>query len=240
MTAALAVTGLVLGYGGIDAIKGISFQVARGQTVCFIGANGAGKTTLLRGLSGLIPARAGSIRFYGRELAGRHAAAIAQGGIAHVPEGREVFSRLTVAENLCMGGYWLPRRKAFQRQEQVFETFPRLRERRGQMAGLLSGGEQQMVAIGRAIMADARLILLDEPSMGLAPKIVDEIFEVIVALQRKQTTILLVEQNAGRALACADYAYVLETGSIVLQGAGRDLAADPRIAAAYLGHTEGV
>jgi branched-chain amino acid transport system ATP-binding protein len=235
VTAALAVENLTVRYGGVTAVRQVSFDVPAGGTVCLIGANGAGKTSIMRGICGLVPQRSGSVKLFGQESIARHAAAIARAGLAHVPEGREVFARLSVEENLRMGGLWLTRAAYAARRAQVFALFPRLHERRGQCAGLLSGGEQQMVAIGRAIMADPKLILFDEPSLGLAPKIVDEIFAVIGVLQREGRTILLVEQNAARALAISDYAYVLETGAIALQGPSAQLAADPRIASAYLG-----
>jgi len=235
MNPALQIRDLVLAYGGITAVKGVSLDVPAGKTVCLVGANGAGKTSVMRAISGLVKAKAGSIRYFGDELTGRHPAGMAARGIAHVPEGRETFQRLSVEESLRMGGFRLPRAEFGHRRDAMFETFPRLKERRTQLSGLLSGGEQQMLAMARALISNPKLLLLDEPSMGLAPNIVDEVFQVIADLRQTDTTVLLVEQNALRALELADYAYVMETGSIVIEGEGRQLANDPRITTAYLG-----
>jgi branched-chain amino acid transport system ATP-binding protein len=232
----LAIAGLRVAYGRTEALKGIDLHVEQGQTVCLIGANGAGKTTTMRALSGLVRPRAGSIRLDGVEITGQRPHRIAALGLVQVPEGRQIFAELTVAENLALGA-WLVADSAerARRLEAVLARFPRLRERRGQLAGSMSGGEQQMLALGRALMAAPRLLLLDEPSMGLAPLYVEEIFAIIADLRREGTTILLVEQNASAALDVADFAYVLETGRIVLSGPAATVAADPAIIAAYLG-----
>lgn len=232
----LEVRGLVLGYAKIEAIKGVDLDVAEGSVVTLIGANGAGKTTILRGLSGLLAPRAGSIRYADQELGGLSAHRIARLGIAHAPEGRQIFARMTIAENLAIGGYLVvddaERRR---RRDVVLARFPRLAERLDQSAGLLSGGEQQMLAIGRALMGNPRLLLLDEPSMGLAPLFVEEVFQIIDELRRDGRTILLVEQNAQAALEIADRAYVLESGRIALSGSAAEVAANPAVTAAYLG-----
>jgi branched-chain amino acid transport system ATP-binding protein len=232
----LAIAGLRVAYGRTEALKGIDLHVEQGQTVCLIGANGAGKTTTMRALSGLVRPRAGSIRLDGVDITGQRPHRIAALGMVQVPEGRQIFAELTVAENLALGA-WLVADSAerARRLEAVLARFPRLRERRGQLAGSMSGGEQQMLALGRALMAAPRLLLLDEPSMGLAPLYVEEIFAIIADLRREGTTILLVEQNASAALDVADFAYVLETGRIVLSGPAATVAADPAIIAAYLG-----
>jgi branched-chain amino acid transport system ATP-binding protein len=232
----LAIAGLRVAYGRTEALKGIDLHVEQGQTVCLIGANGAGKTTTMRALSGLVRPRAGSIRLDGVDITGQRPHRIAALGLVQVPEGRQIFAELTVAENLALGA-WLVADSAerTRRLEAVLARFPRLRERRGQLAGSMSGGEQQMLALGRALMAAPRLLLLDEPSMGLAPLYVEEIFAIIADLRREGTTILLVEQNASAALDVADFAYVLETGRIVLSGPAATVAADPAIIAAYLG-----
>ncbi len=232
----LDVEELVVRYGRTDAVRGVSLAVPEGAIVALIGANGAGKTTVMRAISGLVRPRAGRVRFAGAEIAGRPAFRVAAAGLLHVPEGRQCFSELTVAENLQLGAYLVPARAEIaRRQEAVLARFPRLRERLVQAAGSLSGGEQQMLAIGRALMGAPRLLLLDEPSMGLAPLFVDEIFRIIADLKRDGTTILLVEQNASAALDIADHAYVLETGRIVLSGPAAEIAANPAVAAAYLG-----
>ena len=217
-------------------MRGIDLSVPVGQVVCLIGANGAGKTTTMRAISGLVRPRAGSIRFDGQDITGRAAHRIAAAGLLQVPEGRQCFAELTVAENLALGAYLVPSPGGVRRRQQaVLARFPRLRERLGQAAGSMSGGEQQMLAIGRALMGAPRLLLLDEPSMGLAPLFVEEIFAIIAALKADGTTILLVEQNASAALDVADQAYVLETGRIVLSGPATQVAQDPAVAAAYLG-----
>ena len=232
----LEARGLEIGYGASLVVKGVDLCVGAGQIVCLIGANGAGKTTILRGLSGLLKIRAGSVRFEGENLTNRPAHVIARTRIAHVPEGRQIFGRMSVAENLAAGAYVTRDRAAIEaRRESVLARFPRLRERLSQSAGLMSGGEQQMLAIGRALMADPKLLLLDEPSMGLAPLFVEEIFSIIKALKDEGRTILLIEQNAHAALELADYAYVLETGRIALQGSGAEMLAHDEISKAYLG-----
>ena len=232
----LEVRGLVLGYGRTDAVKGIDLSVEAGRVVTLIGANGAGKSTTLRGLSGLIRPRAGYIRLAGNDISSLAANRIARLGIVQVPEGRQVFSNMTIDENLRMGAYLLSdRAEEARRRERVLTRFPRLAERHTQSAGLLSGGEQQMLAIGRAMMADPKLLLLDEPSMGLAPRFVEEIFRIISEFKAEQRTILLVEQNARAALEIADQAYVLESGRITLSGPAAQVANDASVVAAYLG-----
>jgi branched-chain amino acid transport system ATP-binding protein len=232
----LQVRGLTIAYGRTQAVRGIDIEVRQGQVVCLIGANGAGKTSIMRALSGLLRPRAGSITFDGSDITGRAAPRIAALGLRQVPEGRQIFAELTVAENLALGA-WLvhDHSEIARRRERVLARFPRLRERLAQLAGLMSGGEQQMLAIGRALMGAPRLLLLDEPSMGLAPLFVEEIFAIITELKREGTTILLVEQNASAALDVADYAYVMETGRIALEGPAAVLAHDPAVVAAYLG-----
>ena len=232
----LEIRGLALGYGKTNAVKGIDIDVPEGAVVTLIGANGAGKTTVLRGISGLLKPRAGSIRLQGRDIGGMAAHRIAGLGVVQVPEGRQVFAQMSIDENLRMGAWLLnDRAEEARRRDMVLARFPRLAERLSQTAGLLSGGEQQMLAMGRALMADPRLLLLDEPSMGLAPLIVEEIFRIVSALKEEGRTILLVEQNAQAALDIADYAYVLQSGLIELSGPARDIAGDQKIAAAYLG-----
>jgi branched-chain amino acid transport system ATP-binding protein len=232
----LSIDGLVLGYDKTDAVKGIRLDVVEGTVVSLIGANGAGKTTVLRGISGLLKPRAGSIRLHGREIGGMAPHRIAALGVVQVPEGRQVFAQMSIDENLRMGAWLLnDRAEEARRRDMVLARFPRLAERIGQTAGLLSGGEQQMLAMGRAMMADPRLLLLDEPSMGLAPLIVEEIFRIIGALKQEGRTILLVEQNAQAALEIADHAYVLQSGQIELSGPAADVAGDRKVAEAYLG-----
>jgi branched-chain amino acid transport system ATP-binding protein len=234
--ALLDVRGLVLGYGRTDAVKGIDLSVEEGRVVTLIGANGAGKTTTLRGLSGLIRPRAGTITLGGDDISHLAANRIAELGIVQVPEGRQVFANMTIDENLRMGAYLLSdRAEEARRRERVLTRFPRLAERHTQSAGLLSGGEQQMLAIGRAMMADPKLLLLDEPSMGLAPRFVEEIFRIIAEFKAERRTILLVEQNARAALEIADQAYVLESGRITLSGPAAEVANNPSVVAAYLG-----
>ena len=232
----LAIQGLRVVYGRTEALHGIDLEVPAGQCVCLIGANGAGKTSAMRALSGLIRPRAGSILLEGREIAGWRPHRVAALGLLQVPEGRQVFSDLTVAENLALGAYLVsgPAEIA-RRRDAVLARFPRLRERLAQRAGSMSGGEQQMLAFGRALMGAPKLLLLDEPSMGLAPLFVEEVFAAIAALRAEGVTILLVEQNASAALDVADYAYVLETGRITLQGPAAEIAANPAVIAAYLG-----
>ena len=232
----LAVRGLSVSYGRTEAVKGIDLEVAAGQVVCLIGANGAGKTSVMRALSGLLKPRGGRIVFDGTDITGWRAHRIAAAGLRQVPEGRQIFAELTVAENLTIGA-WLERDAGAiaNRSEAMLQRFPRLRERREQVAGSLSGGEQQMLALARALMGAPKLLLLDEPSMGLAPLFVEEIFSIITELKRDGVTILLVEQNASAALDVADFAYVLENGHIVLHGPAAEIAANPKIVAAYLG-----
>jgi branched-chain amino acid transport system ATP-binding protein len=223
-------------YGGIQALKGVSLHLEMGELLAIVGANGAGKTTLLRTVSGVLRARSGSIRFDGRDLTRLPPHAIVGLGIAHSPEGRQLFGGLTVLENLRLGAVQRGDRAGVEHDfEYVFELFPILRERRQQRAGTLSGGEQQMLAIGRALMARPRLLLLDEPSLGLAPLLVERIFDVIARLKSERVTLLLVEQNARMALEVADRAYVMETGRIKLAGSAAELAANPEVERAYLG-----
>lgn len=223
-------------YGAIHALKGISLTVADGELVSLIGANGAGKTTTLHAISGLLPAASGSILLDGTDLQKVPANTIIGLGMAHVPEGRHVFARMTVEENLRMGAYILRDQKRISENlERVYGHFPRLKERRRQLAGTLSGGEQQMLSTGRALMTDPKIVLMDEPSMGLSPLLVKEIFSIIQQLHESGITILLVEQNAKMALAVSDRAYVLETGTISMEGPAAELAADDRVRKAYLG-----
>jgi branched-chain amino acid transport system ATP-binding protein len=222
-------------YGGIAALRGISFDVPRGGVVALVGANGAGKSTTLNTISGLLAPRRGTIHFEGRDIAGWRAERVAALGLVQVPEGRQVLAPLTVEENLLVGAYTRRDGGVHADLVGVYERFPRLAERRAQVAGSLSGGEQQMLAIGRALMARPKLLMLDEPSLGLAPLIVQEVFEIVAALKEQGATILLVEQNARKALAVADYAYVLEGGEIAQSGPAATLRDDPRILEAYLG-----
>ena len=222
-------------YGEIHALKGVTFQVTQGEIVTLLGNNGAGKSTTLKTLSGLLAPRRGEVRFDGGSLLGASPHRIVQRGITHVPEGRRIFNRLTVQENLHMGAYTRSDRDVPGDMDKVFGVFPRLKERRTQVAGTLSGGEQQMLAIGRALMAKPQLLLLDEPSMGLAPVLVEQIFETVLAINRQGVTVLLVEQNAAMALSIASRGYVLETGRIALEGPAADLAVNPEVRRAYLG-----
>ncbi len=231
----LEIRGLEVRYGGIRAVKGIDLEIAAGELVCLIGANGAGKSSTLRAVSGLAPAAPGSIRFGGRDLAGIPAFARARAGLVMVPEGRGVFAQLSVEENLAMGAYARADAGVATDRARVFELFPRLAERRRQTAGTLSGGEQQMLAIGRALMSRPKLLALDEPSMGLAPIAAQKILQVIRDINSTGVTVLLVEQNARSALALAHRAYVMESGEITLSGEARALLADPRVREAYLG-----
>ena len=232
----LELKGVSSGYGAIEALRGIDMSVTRGEIVTLIGANGAGKSTTLRNITGLVPATAGEIVFEGKRLNGMPAHEIVKLGISMVPEGRQIFANLSVAENLDMGAYLQKDKAEIARQlERVYTLFPRLAERRKQLGGTLSGGEQQMLAIGRAMMARPRLLLLDEPSLGLAPILVKTILSAMDEINREGTTILLVEQNANAALKHSHRGYVLETGSIVMEGRSSDLAADPRVKEAYLG-----
>jgi branched-chain amino acid transport system ATP-binding protein len=233
----LEIRDLHVGYGNVEVLHGISLDVGEGEIVALLGSNGAGKTTTLRAISGLIRPRAGEIVMAGQPLNALRANQIVALGLGHVPEGRRMFGALTVEENLQLGGYLIRRDGAVlaQRMDHVFQTFPRLGERRSQLAGTLSGGEQQMLAIARALMLRPRIIVLDEPSMGLAPKLVRVIFSMIADICKEGTSILLVEQNARQALRIAHRAYVLESGRIALAGPARDLAQDSRVRAAYLG-----
>jgi branched-chain amino acid transport system ATP-binding protein len=223
-------------YDKIEALKGVSIKVEANQIVALVGANGAGKTTMLRTVSGLIHARSGDIRLDGESLSGVAPHEIAAMGLLHVPEGRRIFARLTIEENLAMGAFVRRDRKAIaEDKERMITLFPRLRERLKQLAGTLSGGEQQMVATARALMGRPRILLLDEPSMGLAPALVEQVFETIKAINAQGVTILLVEQNALMALELANFAYVMESGRIVLSGSGKDLIGDEQVQRAYLG-----
>lgn len=232
----LKVNNLEVFYGAIKALKGISFEVKPGTIVTLIGANGAGKTTTLRTISGLVKPRAGEIFFKDIDITKKEPHEIVNLGIVHVPEGRRVFPDLTVKENLLLAAWTLrDKRRLKEKLEDVYELFPRLKEREGQLAGTLSGGEQQMLAFGRALMVDADLVMMDEPSMGLAPVLVEEIFETIIKINKEGKTVLLVEQNAEMALEIAHYAYVLEVGNIVFEGPAQVVKEDPKVKAAYLG-----
>ncbi|MGI6202484.1 MAG: ABC transporter ATP-binding protein [Eubacteriales bacterium] len=235
MSALLSVTDMNVYYGVIHAVKGVSFEVGEGEIVTLIGANGAGKSTILKTVSGMLRSKSGSIVFDGKEISNVESYKLLGMGIAHVPEGRCIFQRLTVEENLEMGGYIAKPDDVAAAIEDVYRRFPRLKERRRQIAGTLSGGEQQMLAIGRAMMTKPKLIMMDEPSMGLAPILVQQIFEIIQELNASGTTILLVEQNAQIALKIADRGYVLETGRIVLDGKASELLANESVKKAYLG-----
>ena len=231
----LGIEGLRSGYGAVDALRGISLHVRRGELVALVGANGAGKTTLLRCISGVQPVSGGRITYDGADITRMKPQRRVAAGIAQVPEGRLVFAALPVEDNLRLGAYLLDRRRLAAAYERVYTLFPVLAARRREQAGLFSGGQQQMLAIGRALMSEPRLLLLDEPSMGLAPIVVDQILDAIQTLCANGTTILLVEQNASAALGIADRGYVIETGSVVLDGAGDALLDDPRVQSAYLG-----
>lgn len=234
--AMLEVKDLQVYYGVIQALKGISFEVNQGEVIALIGANGAGKTTTLQTLTGILQAKSGSIMFEGKDLTKVPAHKIVEMGMAHVPEGRRVFSDMTVYENLLMGAYTRKdKNEIAESLEMVYRRFPRLKERQGQRSGTLSGGEQQMLAMGRALMSKPRIILMDEPSMGLSPIFVNEIFNIIKDVSESGTTVLLVEQNAKKALSIADRAYVLETGNITLEGKATDLLHNEAVQKAYLG-----
>ncbi|MBR6682548.1 MAG: ABC transporter ATP-binding protein [Clostridia bacterium] len=235
MSQILKVDNINVYYGAIHAIKGVSFEVNEGEIVTLIGANGAGKSTTLQAVSGLLHSKTGSIEFLGESLAHVPAHKIVRRGLAHVPEGRRIFLQMTVQENLEMGAYTQGGKNSEEDLENVFKQFPRLEERRKQIAGTLSGGEQQMLAMGRALMSRPKLLMLDEPSMGLAPILVEQIFDIIKQLHKNGTTILLVEQNAQMALSVADRAYVMETGKITLSGTGKELAMSDSVRRAYLG-----
>ena len=234
----LTLSALEVSYGGIRAVKGIDLTVEQGELVCLIGTNGAGKTTTLKAITGLVPSVAGTIQYDGAAIAGLRPHAIARRGLALVPEGRGVFSQLTIEENLAMGAYSRHDKPAIASDtERVFGLFPRLKERRKQTAGTLSGGEQQMLAIGRALMSRPKLLLLDEPSMGLAPLMVEKIFEVVRLIASEGVTMLLVEQNARLALEVSRRGYVLESGAVTLSGASEELLHNPRVREAYLGES---
>ena len=224
-----------MAYGGIQAVKGISFEVRAGELVSLIGANGAGKTTTLKAITGLQPAAAGDIEYLGHSIKGQGSWDLVKQGLVMVPEGRGVFARMSITENLLMGAFVRSDNEIDADIEKVFAIFPRLKERRSQLAGTMSGGEQQMLAMGRALMARPKVLLLDEPSMGLSPILVDTIFEVVSDIHGRGTTILLVEQNASRALQIASRGYVMDSGEITMEGEGRQLLSDPRVRAAYLG-----
>ena len=235
----LELTHLEVAYGGIKAVKGIDLSVPKGELVCLIGTNGAGKTTTLKAIAGLLPVAADAIHYEGKPVGGVRSFELVRRGLALVPEGRGVFGQLTVAENLAMGAYVRTDAAAVRQDlERAFSLFPRLAERRRQSAGTLSGGEQQMLAIGRALMSRPKLLLLDEPSMGLAPLLVQKIFETIIAIAKEGVTILLVEQNARLALEVSSHGYVMETGLITLSGPARELLTDPKVRAAYLGESD--
>jgi branched-chain amino acid transport system ATP-binding protein len=234
----LAIDGLAVSYGGIQAVKGIDIAVHAGELVCLIGTNGAGKTTTLKGICGLLPVKRGTIRYAGEDITGLASFMLVRRGLALVPEGRGMFGALTIEENLAMGAYARHDRNGIRQDvERVFTLFPRLKERRRQTAGTLSGGEQQMLAIARAMMSRPRLLLLDEPSMGLAPLMVQKVFETILAIAREGVTMLLVEQNAKLALEVSDRGYVMESGEVTLAGKAAELLHDPKVRAAYLGET---
>jgi len=232
----LQVRDVRVAYGGIQAVKGVSFEVHAGELVCLIGSNGAGKTTSMKAVTGIQPLAGGEVLYQGRSIQGQGAWDLVRSGLAMVPEGRGVFTRMSILENLQMGAY-IRQDTALVAEdlERMFALFPRLKERRDQLAGTLSGGEQQMLAMGRALMSRPQLLLLDEPSMGLSPLMVDKIFEVITDVSRQGVTVLLVEQNASRALQIADRAYVMESGLITLQGPAQQLLHDPQVQGAYLG-----
>ena len=234
-TTLLKVSGLKVAYGGIQAVKGVSFEVQEGELVSLIGANGAGKTTTLKAVTGIQPVAAGEIEFMGKTIKGQGAWDLVKQGLVMVPEGRGVFSRMTITENLQMGAFVRDDKEIDADVDKVFGIFPRLKERAKQLAGTMSGGEQQMLAMGRALMARPKVLLMDEPSMGLSPILVDKIFEVVADIHKLGTTILLVEQNASRALALADRGYVMESGEVTMSGEAKGLLADPRVRAAYLG-----
>jgi branched-chain amino acid transport system ATP-binding protein len=237
MSNILEINDLVVSYGGIEAVKGISFDVSEGEIVTLIGANGAGKSTTLKAISGLVKPKTASIKMEGNEICGKSPDQIVKSGITLVPEGRRVFPNLTVKENLKIGAY-LRNDKLDDDIKYVYDLFPRLREREWQLAGTLSGGEQQMLAVGRALMSKPKVIMMDEPSLGLAPLVVKGIFDIIKAINKEGITVLLIEQNANMALQVAHSAYVLETGNITMSGSGAELLADNRIREAYLGKSK--
>jgi branched-chain amino acid transport system ATP-binding protein len=232
----LKVTGLKVAYGGIQAVKGVDFEVKEGELVTLIGSNGAGKTTTMKAITGLLPLNDGDIEYLGKSIRGKGAWDLVKQGLAMVPEGRGVFTRMSIAENLQMGAHIRTDKPEIAADlDKVFTIFPRLKERKDQLAGTLSGGEQQMLAMGRALMSRPRVLLLDEPSMGLSPIMVDKIFEVVREVYAQGVTILLVEQNASRALQLADRGYVMESGVITMSGDAKQMLSDPKVRAAYLG-----
>jgi branched-chain amino acid transport system ATP-binding protein len=231
----LKVSGLKVAYGGIQAVKGVSFEVKEGELVSLIGANGAGKTTTLKAITGIQPAAAGDIEYLGKPIKGQGAWNLVKQGLVMVPEGRGVFARMTITENLQMGAFVRTDREIEADIDVVFGIFPRLKERRDQLAGTMSGGEQQMLAMGRALMARPKVLLMDEPSMGLSPIMVDKIFEVVSDIHSRGVTVLLVEQNASRALQLANRGYVMESGEVTMSGDAKTLLNDPKVRAAYLG-----
>ena len=234
--ALLKVKGLQVAYGGIQAVKGVDFEVREGELVSLIGSNGAGKTTTMKAITGTQPIQGGEIEYLGRSLKGQGPWDLVRQGLVMVPEGRGVFTRMTITENLQMGAYLRNDKAAIAADiERMFTIFPRLRERKDQLAGTMSGGEQQMLAMGRALMSRPKLLLLDEPSMGLSPIMVDKIFEVVKEVYDQGMTVLLVEQNASRALALADRGYVMDSGLITMSGKGSEMLNDPKVRAAYLG-----
>jgi len=234
-TTLLKVSGLKVAYGGIQAVKGVSFEVHEGELVSLIGANGAGKTTTLKAITGLQPVAMGEIEYLGQSIKGQGAWDLVKQGLVMVPEGRGTFTRMSITENLLMGAFVRKDKEVQADIEKVFTIFPRLKERRNQLAGTMSGGEQQMLAMGRALMAKPKVLLLDEPSMGLSPIMVDKIFEVVADIHSRGTTVLLVEQNASRALQLANRGYVMESGEVTMSGEANALLNDPKVRAAYLG-----
>jgi len=231
----LKVTGLKVAYGGIQAVKGVSFEVFEGELVSLIGANGAGKTTTLKAITGIQPSVGGDIEYLGRSIKGQGPWDLVKQGLVMVPEGRGTFTRMTITENLQMGAFIRNDSQVDADIDKVFAIFPRLKERRHQLAGTMSGGEQQMLAMGRALMAKPKVLLLDEPSMGLSPIMVDKIFEVVDDIHKRGTTVLLVEQNASRALQLASRGYVMDSGEVTMSGDAKQLLNDPKVRAAYLG-----
>ncbi|WP_293995794.1 ABC transporter ATP-binding protein [Sphaerotilus sp.] len=231
----LSIENLKVAYGGIQAVKGVTLEVREGELVSLIGANGAGKTTSLKAVTGIQPIADGDVKYLGKSLKGQGAWDLAKQGLVMIPEGRGTFTRMTITENLQMGAYTRNDQEIDADIDKVFTIFPRLKERRDQLAGTMSGGEQQMLAMGRALMARPKVLLLDEPSMGLSPIMVDKIFEVVADIHQQGVTMLLVEQNASRALAVADRGYVMESGLITMTGRGQQLLSDPKVRAAYLG-----
>ena len=234
-TTMLKVSGLKVAYGAIQAVKGVDFEVQQGELVSLIGANGAGKTTTLKAITGIEPVAGGDIEYLGRSINGQGPWDLVKQGLVMVPEGRGTFTRMTITENLQMGAFVRNDREIDADIDKVFAIFPRLKERRHQLAGTMSGGEQQMLAMGRALMARPRLLLLDEPSMGLSPIMVDKIFEVVADIHRRGATVLLVEQNASRALQLASRGYVMDSGEVTMSGDAKQLLNDPKVRAAYLG-----